>query len=69
MGGWHCLGASMIRVYTAPTITMVGKVRDFLEANGIPCLLRNEFLTLGYLYVGAKWFITKLFVIQPGSGD
>jgi hypothetical protein len=24
---------------------------------------------LGYLYVGTKWFITKLFVIRPGSDD
>jgi len=24
---------------------------------------------LGYLYVGTKWFITKLFVIRPGTDD
>ena len=24
---------------------------------------------LGYLYVGTKWFVTKLFIIRPGSDD
>lgn len=37
----------MILVYTAQTIAMVGHVRNVLEANGIPCVLRNEFLSAG----------------------
>ena len=43
--GWHCRGAVVIRVYTAQTITMAGNVQNVLEANGIPCVLRNEFLS------------------------
>ena len=42
--GWHCRGAVVIRVYTAQT-TMAGNVQNVLEANGIPCVLRNEFLS------------------------
>ena len=38
-------GAVVIRVYTAQTITMAGNVQNVLEANGIPCVLRNEFLS------------------------
>lgn len=37
----------MIRVYTAQTSAMVGNVKNVLEANGIPCVLRNEFLSAG----------------------
>ena len=37
--------AVVIRVYTAQTITMAGNVQNVLEANGIPCVLRNEFLS------------------------
>ena len=43
--GWHCRGAVVIRVYAAQTITMAGNVQNVLEANGIPCVLRNEFLS------------------------
>ena len=37
----------MIRVYTAQTLAMVSTIRDALEADGIPCVLRNEFLSAG----------------------
>ncbi len=37
----------MIRVYTAQAIAIVGNVKNVLEANGIPCVLRNEFLSAG----------------------
>lgn len=37
----------MIRVYSAPTAALIAPVRDLLEANGIPCVLRNEFLSAG----------------------
>ena len=39
--------AVVIRVYTAQTITMAGNVQNVLEANGIPCVLRHEFLSAG----------------------
>src|SRR5437016_10930756 len=38
----------MMCVYTAQTITIVANVRNVLEANGIPCVLRNEFLSAGF---------------------
>ena len=41
-------GAAMMCVYTAQTITIVANVRNVLEANGIPCVLRNEFLSAGF---------------------
>src|SRR5258706_16213380 len=37
----------MIRVYTAQTLAMVTIARSALEAQGIPCVLRNEFLSAG----------------------
>ena len=37
----------MIRVYTAQAIAIAGNVKNVLEANGIPCVLRNEFLSAG----------------------
>ena len=37
----------MIRVYTAQNIALVAPVRNLLEANGIPCILRNDFLSAG----------------------
>lgn len=37
----------MIRVYTAPSIALTAPVKDLLEGNGIPCVLRNEFLGAG----------------------
>ena len=38
----------MIRVYTARILAAVANVQNVLEANGIPCLLRNEFLNAGF---------------------
>src|SRR5437870_1917638 len=38
----------MIRIYTAQTITMAGNVKNALEAYGIPCVLRNEFLSAAF---------------------
>ena len=38
----------MIRVYTARILATVANVQNVLEANGIPCLLRNEFLNAGF---------------------
>jgi Putative prokaryotic signal transducing protein len=40
-------GLPVIRIYTAQTAAMVAPVKDHLEANGIPCVLRNEFLSAG----------------------
>ena len=37
----------MIRVYTAQTVAAACNVQNVLEANGIPCVLRNEFLSAG----------------------
>ncbi len=37
----------MTRVYTAQAIAIVSNVKNALEANGIPCILRNEFLSAG----------------------
>jgi putative signal transducing protein len=37
----------MIRVYTAQIMAMVAPVKNLLEASGIPCVLRNEFLSAG----------------------
>jgi hypothetical protein len=37
----------MIRVYTAQALAMASNVRNALEADGIPCVLRNEFLSAG----------------------
>ena len=37
----------MIRIYTAQNIALVAPVRNLLEANGIPCILRNDFLSAG----------------------
>lgn len=37
----------MIRVYTAQNVALVAPVKDHLEANGIACLLRNDFLSAG----------------------
>ena len=37
----------MTRVYTARILATVANVQNVLEANGIPCLLRNEFLNAG----------------------
>ena len=37
----------MIRVYTAQTLALVTIARHALEAQGIPCVLRNEFLSAG----------------------
>ena len=36
----------MIRVYTAQAFPMVANVKNLLEADGIPCVLRNEFLNM-----------------------
>ena len=38
----------MIRVYTARVLAAVANVQNALEANGIPCVLRNEFLNAGF---------------------
>ena len=46
VGGFE--GAELIRVYTARTIAMVGHIKNVLEASGIPCFLRNEFLSAGF---------------------
>jgi hypothetical protein len=32
----------MVRVFTAPTLSTVANVKNALEANGIPCVMRNE---------------------------
>jgi hypothetical protein len=37
----------MILIYTAPTLFMVAHVRNLLEAEGIACHVRNEFLSVG----------------------
>ena len=37
----------MILVYTARILAAVANVQNVLEANGIPCALRNEFLNAG----------------------
>jgi putative signal transducing protein len=37
----------VIRVFTAQNIALVAPVKDLLEANGIPCVLRNDFLSAG----------------------
>ncbi|MFA7620195.1 MAG: DUF2007 domain-containing protein [Thiohalomonadaceae bacterium] len=37
----------MILVYAAPTMFMVAHVRNLLEAEGIDCHVRNEFLSAG----------------------
>ena len=37
----------MIRVYTAQNIALIAPVKNLLEANGIPCILRNDFLSVG----------------------
>jgi len=38
----------MIRVYSAQTIASASNVKNVLEANGIPCVIRNEFLTWAF---------------------
>ena len=38
----------MILVYTARILAAVANVQNVLEANGIPCVLRNEFLNAGF---------------------
>jgi hypothetical protein len=37
----------LIRIYTAQNIALVAPVKSLLEANGIPCILRNDFLSAG----------------------
>jgi hypothetical protein len=37
----------VIRVYTARTLADVANVKNVLEANGVPCILRNEFVGAG----------------------
>src|SRR5688572_5439954 len=41
-GGYH-----VIRVYAARILAEVANVQNILEANGIPSVLRNEFLSAG----------------------
>ncbi len=38
---------SFKRIYTSEDRLMVGHVRNLLEAEGIPCRMKNEFLTGG----------------------
>ena len=36
----------MKKVYTSPNLMMVGHVRNILESSGIPCVVRNQFLSV-----------------------
>ena len=44
---WAERGPTLTNVYTAPHIALVTPVKNLLEANGIPCILRNDFLSAG----------------------
>ena len=45
----------MIRVYTDWTLARVTLVRNALEPNGIPCVIRNQFLHLVDMPTPTDW--------------
>ena len=57
----------MQRVYTSSDPVSAGFVRSVLEAAGIPCLLRNQYLTgaLGELPVNECW--PQVWVLDEGD--
>ncbi len=57
----------MIRIYSGPTIATVWNVKNALEANGIPCVLRNEFLTSAFL--GQSPFWPEVWVTNAGDAE
>ena len=59
----------MIRIYTARTITMVGNVKNALEANGIPCVLRNEFLNAGFGCLPPLWGWPEVWVANDSDAE
>jgi len=58
----------MIRVYSGPTIATVSNVKNALEANGIPFVLRNEFLTAAFLGQGIT-FWPEIWVTNAGDAE
>jgi hypothetical protein len=55
----------MLLVYSAPNLLMVGHIRNLLEVEGIPSLIKNEFLSgaAGELPPTEAW--PELWVIEP----
>ena len=62
-------GAAMMCVYTAQTITIVANVRNVLEANGIPCVLRNEFLNAGFGCLPPLWGWPEVWVANDSDAE
>jgi hypothetical protein len=59
----------VILVYTARILAAVANVQNALEANGIPCVVRNEFLNAGsgQLPVAECW--PEVWVTNDGDAE
>jgi hypothetical protein len=59
----------MTRVYTARILAEVANVRNVLEANGIRCVLRNEFLSAGVGEIPPAECWPELWVTDDGDAE
>ena len=59
----------MIRVFSDPTIATVWNVKNALEANGIPCVLRNEFLNAGFGCLPPLWGWPEVWVANDSDAE